>query len=75
MRDPWRHLLYDNIEDFVVASQKWLINPERKPFHTLGVGIDRSDSLFYEGITGHVRHLAPYLPIRVVTLKTVNSFC
>lgn len=59
MRDPWRHLLYDNVEDFAVASQKWLIDPKRKPFHTLGVGIDRSDSLLYEGVTGHVRQLAP----------------
>lgn len=59
MRDPWRHLLYDNTEDFITASKNWLLNPQRKPFHTLGVGIDRSDSLLYEGITGHVRNLAP----------------
>jgi DNA repair photolyase len=59
MRDPWRHLLYDNMEDFATASRKWLIDPIRKPFHTLGVGIDRSDSLLYEGVTGHVRQLAP----------------
>ncbi|MCL4304070.1 MAG: hypothetical protein KJ077_50770 [Anaerolineae bacterium] len=59
MRDPWRHLLYDNIEDFAVASRKWLLDSTRKPFHTLGVGIDRSDSLLYEGVTGHVRQLAP----------------
>jgi hypothetical protein len=58
-RDPWRHLLYDNTHDFFRASRKWLGHPQRKPFHTLGVGIDRSDSLLYEGVAGHVRRLAP----------------
>lgn len=59
MRDPWRHLLYDNINDFVSASEKWLNYPKRRRQHTLGVGIDRSDSLLYEGVTGLVRQLAP----------------
>jgi DNA repair photolyase len=58
-RDPWRHLLYDNVEDFARAAKKWLTTPERRTQHTLGVGIDRSDSLLYEGVTGHVRRLAP----------------
>lgn len=58
-RDPWRHLLYENIDSFFRASEKWLVDPQRKSFHTLGVGIDRSDSLLYEGVTGHVRRLAP----------------
>jgi DNA repair photolyase len=58
-RDPMRHLLYDNVEDFFKASERWLANPQRRRQHTLGVGIDRSDSLLYEGITGHVRRLAP----------------
>jgi hypothetical protein len=58
-RDPWRHLLYDNYDDFYRATAKWLLAKDRKTFHTLGVGIDRSDSLLYEGITGHVRRLAP----------------
>lgn len=58
-RDPWRHLLYENVDSFYRASKKWLIEPARQPFHTLGVGIDRSDSLLYEGVTGHVRRLAP----------------
>ncbi len=57
-RDPWRHLLYDNTEDFMCAVEKWLKNPQRRPQHTLGIGIDRSDSLLYEGVTGHVRRLA-----------------
>lgn len=60
MRDPWRHLLYDNVDDFALVSQKWLLDSSRKSFHTLGVGIDRSDSLLYEGVTGHVRRLAPF---------------
>lgn len=58
-RDPSRHLLYDNLDDFVHASEKWLIDPARRRQHTLGVGIDRSDSLLYEGVVQHVRNLAP----------------
>jgi hypothetical protein len=58
-RDPWRHLLYDNLEDFIVSSENWLKHPIRMAFHTLGVGIDRSDSLLYEGVIPHVRSLAP----------------
>ncbi len=58
-RDPWRHLLYDNFSDFYNASVKWLLSSDRRPQHTLGVGIDRSDSLLYEGVTGNVRRLAP----------------
>ncbi len=59
MRDPHRHVLYENVEDFVRATEHWLIDPTRRRQHTLGVGIDRSDSLLYEGVTGHVRRLAP----------------
>jgi DNA repair photolyase len=59
MRDPMAHLLYDNYSDFEAATRKWLLDPTRKHQHTLGVGIDRSDSLLYEGVTGHVRRLAP----------------
>src|SRR5436190_529063 len=44
-RDPWRHLLYNNFEDFYKAVTKWLLSPNRRRQHTLGVGIDRSDSL------------------------------
>lgn len=58
-RDPMRHLLYDNVEDFSAAAERWLRAPARRWQHTLGVGIDRSDSLLYEGLTGHVRRLAP----------------
>lgn len=58
-RDPLRHLLYDNLDDFVRAVETWLIHSERRWQHTLGVGIDRSDSLLYEGVVEHVRSLAP----------------
>jgi DNA repair photolyase len=52
-------LLYNNVEDFCHAVQKWLMDPRRRPQHTMGIGIDRSDSLLYEGVTQHVRRLAP----------------
>jgi DNA repair photolyase len=58
-RDPSRHLLHDNLEDFLYAAEKWLSDPLRRRQHTLGVGIDRSDSLLYEGVIQHVRNLAP----------------
>lgn len=58
-RDPLRHLLYDNLYDFEKIAEKWLKSPKRKKQHTLGVGIDRSDSLLYEGVVFHVRNLAP----------------
>lgn len=59
MRDPRRHVLYENVEDFAVMTEHWLRDPMRRRQDTLGVGIDRSDSLLYEGVTGHVRRLAP----------------
>ncbi|MFC2037483.1 spore photoproduct lyase family protein [Chloroflexota bacterium] len=58
-RDPLRHLLYDNLTDFVLTTERWLRDPERRRQHTLGIGIDRSDSLLYEGVVEHVRSLAP----------------
>jgi len=58
-RDPSRHLLYENYADYDRAVLRWLRDPDRRHQHTLGVGIDRSDSLLYEGVTGHVRRLAP----------------
>jgi DNA repair photolyase len=58
-RDPLRHLLYDNLDDFIRAAERWLRAPERRRQHTLGVGIDRSDSLLYEGVVYHARSLAP----------------
>jgi DNA repair photolyase len=56
MRDPLRHVLYDN--DFSVPVAQWLRDPSRRRQHTLGLGIDRSDSLLYEGVTGNARRLA-----------------
>jgi DNA repair photolyase len=81
-RDPSRHLLYDNLDDFVHAAEKWLKDPARRRQHTLGVGIDRSDSLLYEGVVQHVRSLAPLFsdPYRnrcsnklILLTKTANT--
>jgi DNA repair photolyase len=58
-RDPSRHLLYENSADFLRAAENWLLHPSRRRQHTLGVGIDRSDSLLYEGVVPYVRSLAP----------------
>ncbi len=51
--DPSRHVLYENLDDYVVAVIRFLMNPSRK---NIGLGIDCSDSLLYEGVTGHARH-------------------
>lgn len=59
MRDPLHPLIYENVEDFWEAVRAWLLDPDRRQQHTLGLGIDRSDSLLYEGITGQARHLIP----------------
>lgn len=81
-RDPSHHLLYDNITDFLHAVEKWLIDPKRRRQHTLGVGIDRSDSLLYEGVVAHVRNLAPLFSTAshnpcgnklILLTKTVNT--
>jgi hypothetical protein len=69
--DPLRHRLYDNVEDYYDVIAKWLKATEW-PYPnikgkivkltrnvTLGLGIDRSDSLLYEGVTGHARRLIP----------------
>ncbi len=39
--------------------RKWLVDPGRRRQHTLGLGIDRSDSLLYEGVTHHAQNLIP----------------
>lgn len=54
--DPSRHVLYENIEDYVNAVIRFLRSPLR---NNLGLGIDCSDSLLYEGVTGHARRLIP----------------
>jgi DNA repair photolyase len=53
--DPSRHILYDNVNDHEQAVRKELMR--RGP--NLGLGIDCSDSLLYEGVTGHARRLIP----------------
>lgn len=59
MRDPFRPLIYDNLHEIWRAVGRWLHSPKRKATHALGLGIDRSDSLLYEGLTGHARELIP----------------
>jgi len=54
--DPTRHVLYENTGDFERAVRKWLRAPNRR---SLGLGTDCSDSLLYEGVTGHARRLIP----------------
>lgn len=55
--DPSRHTLYENKQDFLAAVISWLHKPaDRK---SLGLGIDCSDSLLYEGVTGYARSLIP----------------
>jgi DNA repair photolyase len=53
--DPSRHVLYENVDDYMQAVRKELLKPGRN----LGLGIDCSDSLLYEGVTGHARHIIP----------------
>jgi DNA repair photolyase len=54
--DPSRHVLYENVRDYVYEVRRWLQKPDRR---NLGLGIDCSDSLLYEGVTGHARRLVP----------------
>ena len=54
--DPSRHVLYENLDDYAEAVKKWLKKPNRR---NLGLGIDCSDSLLYEGVTGHAKRLIP----------------
>lgn len=53
--DPSRHVLYENVEDYEKAVRKEL----KRSGVNLGLGIDCSDSLLYEGVTGHARRLIP----------------
>jgi len=58
-RDPHRHVLSENVGEIVVAVQEWLREATRRATDVLGVGVDRSDSLLYEGRVPVVRQLAP----------------
>lgn len=53
--DPSRHVLYENVDDYAAVVRTELA----KPGPNLGLGIDCSDSLLYEGETGHARRLIP----------------
>jgi len=53
--DPSRHVLYDNVYEYENAVKKEL--NQQGP--NLGLGIDCSDSLLYEGVTGHARRIIP----------------
>jgi DNA repair photolyase len=59
MRDPLHPVIYENVEEFWKKAHDWLLAQDRRPQHTMGLGIDRCDSLLYEGITGHARNLIP----------------
>jgi DNA repair photolyase len=53
--DPSRHVLYENVDDYKQVVRRELMRPGLN----LGLGIDCSDSLLYEGETGHARRLIP----------------
>lgn len=75
LRDPMSPVVYDNLDYFEESVRRWLVADSwkssqrdakdkpmrirRSPLDTLGVGIDCSDSLLFEGVTGHVRRLIP----------------
>lgn len=59
MRDPLQALVYDNVAFLWSAVRRWLVASGRRSCHTLGLGTDRSDSLLYESVTEHARHLIP----------------
>ena len=49
------------------------VTRDRQPQHTLGLGIDCSDSLLYEGMTGHARHLIPMFAERRSRIRRAIS--
>lgn len=65
-RDPFQPVLYENLSFIWDAARRWLLAPTRKAVHSLGLSTDRSDSLLFEGIFGHVQHLIPMFadPVR-----------
>ena len=63
--DPSRHVLYENINDYEEVVRNELARSGRN----LGLGIDCSDSLLYEGVTGHARRLIP-----LIASKRTNPF-
>jgi DNA repair photolyase len=63
--DPSRHVLYENVDDYEQVVRKEL----KRRGRNLGLGIDCSDSLLYEGETGHARRLIP-----LFSDKSTNPF-
>ena len=59
MLGTWNHILYDNGEKFWKDTRRWLADAGRRPTDVLGLGAHHSDSLLYEGVTGHARHVVP----------------
>lgn len=53
--DPSRQVLYENVKDYEDVVRKELMRRGKN----VGLGIDCSDSLLYEGVTGHARRLIP----------------
>jgi hypothetical protein len=66
--DPSRHVLYENKEDFIDKVNSWLLKSNQR--QTLGLGIDCSDSLLYEEVTGYARTLIP-----LFANPETNPFC
>jgi DNA repair photolyase len=64
--DPSRHVLYENVDDYEKVVRQELMRPGKN----LGLGIDCSDSLLYEGETGHARRLIP-----LFASQETNPFC
>jgi len=56
--NPARHVLYKNTDEIVEAVRRWLKKPNRR---SLGLGIDCSDSLLYEGVTGYAQRIIPMI--------------
>ncbi len=56
MANPARHVLYENTDKCLRTVKRWLQKPDRR---SLGLGIDCSDSLLYEGVTGLARSIIP----------------
>lgn len=54
--NPARHVLYENVDRCIREIERWLKKPNRG---SLGLGIDCSDSLLYEGVAGYARTLIP----------------
>jgi len=69
MRNAWSPVVYDNFDTCKSQTRKFLAASEsrfgkkghrrRTSMDSIGLGIDCADSLLLEGVTGHVKRLAP----------------